>query len=281
MWKSIERVHELLQYRGPYQNTRSKVDGSPLSYASSSKPSNDMTTKFFVCAMHYDVRKKDTDADSIRLHSMFMTTNVSHVFSIAHLSGRNPGYAMGDFSDNIPYMSEMKPDIIALDYNWSQLEYVRNPQRYNTNWFVGKIHTAMETSDAEVFLLPNFIIVGDPKNNYMYDLFSGNGKKALALDYDVESFEMFNASQKNFKLNVFTISREESKIYHPLVKATVSAQSKLKESKNEGRSWEVHQHYVHPQKAFFVFHKTNKSELEIRTYLKNICEIDGAQKKKS
>tara|TARA_B100000683_G_scaffold158688_1_gene153090 strand:- start:59 stop:1126 length:1068 start_codon:yes stop_codon:yes gene_type:complete len=229
----------------------------------------------FVCAMHLKSSALRSDADTIRLVSTLSHTNIKTVFSIAHDREPGVGYAHGDFSSEIPYVASLKPRVLALDYNWCQMNYIRSKDRYNVNWFTGKVQSAMERSGAAVFLLPNFIVYNEPKYDYMWQLFSGTGQRILELDRPVESFANYNRRKGVFKLKYFMISRAEAEKMHPLVYGTIQADKQLRRTGNEGRTWEVHQRYVHPDKAFFVFFPADKEEAHVRAYLQQLCGTRG------
>lgn len=229
-------------------------------------------TSLFVCAMHFKASAIRRDADSIRLFSMMRHTGAQSVFSIAHDEEPGVGYTQGDFSSRIPYVGVLKPNILCLDYNWCPIEYIRNRHRYNTNWFTGKVHNAMQESGAELFLLPNFIVYNEPKFDYMWRLFSGTAKSILELPKQIESFEKYNEKSGVLKMKYFMISRQEAETMHPLVRGTILADEQLQCTRNGGRGWAVHQKYVHPSKAFFVFYPAHKSEQDARSYLKKVAK---------
>ena len=247
-----------------------------LLYATSpghSHPPVEARNTFFVCAMHFD-RDSTSDADSIRLNAMLRHTHVDAVFAVGMVCQARAGYAQGDFSKRIPYVSSMRPSIIALDYNWSQVEYVRRCDRYNVNWFTGKIQAAMTESGARVFILPNFIQYANIDNNYMLELFEGRAMfGSLALSKDVQSFAAYNADKKRREcdlLHCFFISREESETLHPLVSASICAEDDLARRGKGNKGWRINKNYVHPEKAFFVFHRPTDSEEDIKHYLKTV-----------
>jgi hypothetical protein len=64
----------------------------------------------------------------------------------------------------VPYVQELAPDIICLDYFWQQNSYYEDTSRYNSNWFDfkgkneipgGKIsHVFRQHDNVKVFIMP-------------------------------------------------------------------------------------------------------------------------------
>lgn len=262
----------------PRRSLRRRLDeDTPLTYASlrGRLTVDDVPDGvcLFVCAMQFEPLKVERDADSIRLMRVLEKTRIDAIFSIGRVPMRHSGYSNGDFSARIPYMSELRPHIVALDYNWCPLEYVRSPDRYNANWFTGKIQSAMLESNAEIFILPNFIVFDAPQFGYMSELFEGNGQRALSLERPVESFDSYNRSRRTpLELACFTITRKEAAAVHPLVRATILAEGELHDTRNSTRGWSVQQKYVHPDAAFFVFHRPQRRASEVFAHLESLSD---------
>jgi hypothetical protein len=214
------------------------------------------------------------EADQVRLESILQSTaGVSAIFSIDQSDEQSDfGYKSGSFSDSIPFLRQLQPAIIALDYNFLPENYFRNHSEYYCNWFSGKIHRAMAESGARVFLMPNAKIWNDTDTDvdpnaeprvFAEELLLGKdppGKvapwqlrapqpvpifdefgrlKGRECSTRVPSFDQYDdgLGLPGFdpfpQLSYFFISSEEAEDLHPLVFATIKAGARLRSGSSQ------------------------------------------------
>ena len=207
-------------------------------------------------------------ADAIRLRHLcsackniygFFTTedNRSKFVSV-------PGFAMSYFHTKIRFCEELKPSIIALDWNWAPQEYYTQSHLYNSNWFTGKIHDAMRESGAEVFLMPN---------SATYDTKGGN---SFMDAYFEDGFKEYN-SKSDFKLGHFHLSTKQAEACHPLVVATIAAQADLKAAGREvaSKGWETQRLYADADHPFIVLFPADRPPQLVLRFLQYACGDGG------
>ena len=165
----------------------------------------------------------------------------------------------GDFASYIPIHGQAATDHYA-DYNWSPIEYVRNPQRTIQTGLRAR-QRAMSESGAEIFFLISRL--RRQKVRLHVPVVSRKRQTRLTLDDDVESFQVH---QRRRQASIFNHARRG----HPAasVCATVACETELDDTRNTARGWATQCNYVHPDAAFFVFYRTDRTEQSVADYLK-------------
>jgi hypothetical protein len=216
-------------------------------------------------AMHNLV--STTFRDSIRIRSLLECTAVTHISTMSKYSysdcvGHNEvHYEKGKHI--YPLLLPNCPPTVLWDWNFVPGGYVVNA--YQQNLFAAQV-PGFFACGASVVVMPNWVL-RQPSHSCLDENITRNGETSKTLvegrlpGFPVSFADGLAKIAPGVPVRQITLSALEAETHHPLVAATIRAETMLIESRDENAakaSWLINKRYIGKKVAFYVFYNALK-----------------------